>query len=365
MGKSKAIRMRTALYDEHLALGAKMVDFAGWEMPLSYQGIVHEHLVVRRHVGLFDVSHMGRILVTGPEAEAFLDFIATNIVAGQSDHHAIYTVMATHQGGSVDDVIIYRETASKAFVIVNASNRIKDLEHLTKLARSYSVRITARYDEDGIIAVQGPKAESLARKIFPGCQLLNAMEFNTYPFQKSSVIVSRTGYTGSGGYEVIASNALLPQLWRQLLTIGRDFEVEPIGLGARDTLRLEAGYALYGHELADDIAPTESISSWTVKWKKGDFLGQEALLLLQHSPDKRSQHGVALLDEGVPRAGCPVYKSGRSIGVVTSGSHSPSLQRGIAIVMVSDNLAIGETVEIEVRNRRLKGEVHKLPFYKA
>ncbi len=357
--------MRTALYGEHVALGAKMVDFAGWEMPLSYEGVIHEHFAVRKYVGLFDVSHMGRIFVTGPEAEAFLDFACTNTIAGQSDYQAIYTVMASPQGGSVDDIIVYRQKATEAFVVVNASNRLKDLEHLTKLARSYRVHITPRYDQDGIIAVQGPMADALVHEIFPGSWLLSAMCFTILPFQGIPVTVSRTGYTGSGGYEIMAPNALLPSLWQQLLSIGRGFGVQPAGLGARDTLRLEAGYALYGHELTDDIAPTESISSWTVKWKKGDFLGQEALLLLQNSPDRRSQHGIALLDDGIPRAGCRVYKSGREIGIVTSGSHSPCLQKGIAIVMVSHNLAIGERVEIEVRNRRLKGEVLKLPFYKA
>lgn len=356
--------MKTALYQEHIALGAKIVDFSGWQMPLSYKGVVAEHLAVRKRVGIFDVSHMGRILISGPDAEAFASYLSTNHIAGQSDHLAIYTVWASSQGGSIDDVIVYRESSTDFFVIVNASNRQKDLEHVTKVAKSFRVDVKDHYDQEGIIAVQGPNAEQVIRGIFPGTWHLAAMHFMTSKYQNASVIISRTGYTGSGGFEIICPNSLLPSLWRKLLTAGHEYGIEPIGLGARDTLRLEAGYALYGHELSDTIAASESVSAWTVKWKKGDFIGQEALLRLQNSPSRRSQHGVALLDEGVPRAGNPVFKSGKAIGTVTSGSHSPSLQRGIAIVMVTNSLAIGETVEIEVRQKRLKGEVVKLPFYK-
>jgi aminomethyltransferase len=177
--------------------------------------------------------------------------------------------------------------------------------------------------------------------------------------------VARSGYTGSGGYELFASLEVIPLLWEQLLVVGKDHGLEPVGLGARDTLRLEAGYALYGHELTDTIAPTESVSAWTVKWKKGYFVAQEALLHLEGNPDKRSQHGVVLDEPGVPRANCRVFCQRDEAGVVTSGSHSPCLNCGIAIVMVKGDLALGEAVEIEIRGRKLKGHVIKLPFYKV
>ncbi|MDP1836837.1 MAG: glycine cleavage system aminomethyltransferase GcvT [Chlamydiales bacterium] len=355
--------MRTALYERHVALGAKIVDFAGWEMPISYKGIISEHMAVRKAVGIFDVSHMGRILVTGPEAESFLHFVSTNNVVGQADQTAIYTVLPNEDGGSIDDAIIYRESATKLFIIVNAANRQKDLEHLRKMARQYKVTLTPRYSEDGIIAIQGPTAEPLVRDLFPGTWQLKAMRFMPVMFGQTEVILARTGYTGSGGFEIIAPNDIIGEIWDAALSLGARYDLQPVGLGARDTLRLEAGFALYGHELADDIAATESISAWTVKWKK-DFLGQEALVRLQQTNDRRMQHGALLDEEGVPRAGCTVFQGGREIGVVTSGSHSPCLGRGIAIVMVNSNLAIGEMIEIEVRGRRLRSEVVKLPFYK-
>jgi aminomethyltransferase len=356
--------MKTVLYDKHVALGAKIVDFAGWEMPISYKGTVAEHLTVRKKVGLFDVSHMGRVIITGPEAEIFLHFLSTNNIVGQVDNTAIYTVLPNNEGGCVDDVIIYRRHGQHLFVVVNAANRQKDLEHLRRMSRNYKVTITSRYDDDGIIAVQGPLAEALVRDLIPGPWQLKVMRFTSIDFNGKEIILARTGYTGSGGFEIIASNDLIPEIWDSLMTLGQGYDVQPIGLGARDTLRLEAGLALYGHELSDTIAPTESISTWTVKWKK-DFWGQEALLKLQHSLSKRTQHGVLLQDEGIPRAGCKVFKGSKEIGIVTSGTHSPCLMRGIAIVMVTGDLAIGEKVDIEVRGRRLKGDVVKLPFYKV
>lgn len=355
--------MKTALFDRHVALGAKIVDFAGWEMPISYAGVVAEHLAVRRGVGIFDVSHMGCISIKGVDAEPFLNFVCTNIIVGQLDLSATYTVWASQLGGSVDDTIVYKENDNEYFVVVNASNRMKDLEHLQRVGRSFKVTITARYDQDGILAIQGPFAEKVVRKVLPDDWQLKAMRFTHTPYKDHDVVLSRTGYTGSGGFEIMASVEVIPNLWDELVEAGEEFGIQPIGLGARDTLRLEAGYALYGHELDDTIAATESISAWTVKWKKAEFLGQEALLRLQNSPKKRSQHGVVLSDPGVPRAGCAVIKGGKPIGLVTSGTFSPSLETGIAIVMVTEDLAMSETVEIEVRGRRLRGNVTKLPFY--
>lgn len=355
--------MRTVLYNAHVALGAKMVDFAGWEMPLSYRGVVAEHLAVRTHAGLFDVSHMGRIRIQGPDAEHFLNFVTTNEVIAQLDGSAAYTVLTHSHGGTVDDTLLYRFDPQRFYLVANACNREKDLAHLRAHARSFRVTIQPTYANEGILALQGPEADTILRQLFPGEWNLKYMRFAVMTYQGHDVLVARTGYTGSGGYELFAENSVIPLLWTDLLAAGCNQGLEPVGIGARDTLRLEAGYSLYGHELADAIAPTESVSAWAVKWKKGYFVGQEALLRLQGNANKRSQHGVVLSEPGVPRANCRVFRKGVEIGLVTSGTHSPCLNCGIAIVMVQEDLALGEGVEIEVRGRKLKGQVIKLPFY--
>jgi len=356
--------MRTPLYDKHVALGAKIVPFADWEMPLTYEGVVAEHMAVRDAVGLFDVSHMGRLIVTGTDAEKFLNFLSTNKIADRPDHSATYTVWANKEGGSVDDTIVFREGVNRFFVVANAGNRAKDRQHLLEHAENFNVSVTDRYQAEGILAVQGPNSKVVLHEVLPGSWELKPMSFMIADFQGHEITVSRTGYTGEHGYELFAPHSILPALWDRLMAVGEEYGMQPCGLGARDTLRLEAGYALYGHELDDRIAATESVSAWTVKWKKGPFLGQGALLRLQDSKDKRSQHGICLIDRGVPREGCRVYKDGEVIGAVTSGSFSPYLKTGIAIVMVSGDLAIDEKVEVEVRSKRLPGRVVKLPFVK-
>lgn len=355
--------MRTALYDRHVALGAKIVDFVGWEMPLFYSGIVAEHLTVRRAVGLFDVSHMGCIEIQGEEAEPFVDFISTNTIRDRPDLSATYTVLSTESGGCVDDSIVFRRKEDHFFIVVNASNRQKDLEHLVRTSKGYRVSLLPRYETHGILSLQGPNSRAVLAKFFGQDITLKTMRFTIKSYEQQELILSRTGYTGSLGYELISTIPVIVKLWEALLEVGQDEGIAPIGLGARDTLRLEAGYALYGHELSTDIAPTESVSEWTVSWKKSNFLGKEALLRLASNPKKRSQHAIALLDKGVPRQGCAIFKGNRNIGLVTSGSHSPILSRGIAIIMVRENLALGEKVEVEVRGHRLQAEVVKLPFY--
>lgn len=357
--------MRTALYDRHIALGAKICEFAGWEMPLFYSGVVAEHFAVRCEVGLFDVSHMGYLEIKGHDAESFLDYISTNTISGRPDFSVVYTVFSSSTGGCIDDAAVFRRDDTHFFVVVNASNREIDLEHFLRTAKGYRVTIEPHYETHHILALQGPAARSLLARVLGQELSLKAMQFTICEFAGEELIVSRTGYTGSFGYELIGSNETVVQLWDLLMDEGKKEQIRPAGLGARDTLRLEAGFALYGHELTPDIAPTESVSSWTVRWKKEQFLGKEALLRLQASPEKRSQHALALIDKGVPRQGNMIIKNGHSVGQVTSGSFSPCLDRGIAIVMVTDNLAIGEKVDVEVRGHCLQAEVVKLPFYKG
>jgi aminomethyltransferase len=355
--------MRTALYERHRTLGAKMIAFGGWEMPLLYQGIIAEHLAVRQRVGIFDVSHMGRIVIHGAKAEDFLEFLSTNTIKGKADFSATYTVLASSKGGSVDDVIVYKENSEQFFVVVNAGNRHKDLEHLKREAHLFAVEVQDRYGEDGILAIQGPRADGLISEIFPEALAIKPMHFTPVLFRGQRIVLSRTGYTGSGGFEIYAPHASIVELWELILKEGQKKGIAPIGLGARDTLRLEMGYALYGHELSEEIAPTESVSAWTVKWNKGDFLGKAALEALEGTEHKRSEHGIVLLDKGIAREGCMVCKDGLQIGKVTSGTQSPSLNQAIAIVLVEGNLQVGDRVEVKIRQNTAMAQVVKLPFY--
>jgi len=341
----------TILNPYHKQLGAKMVEFAGWEMPIQYQGIIQEHNSVREHVGVFDVSHMARILIEGADAESLLDFLSTNKIAEKKVGAATYTVWCHQEGGAVDDLIVYRLSDERFFVVVNGSNREKDLAHLQKYAQGKQVTVTPLYENHGILAVQGPEAQAL----LPILSDMKPMRVCETDFEGSPIVLATTGYTGAGGFEIYAENSVIVKFWEFLM--GQ--EVTPVGLGARDTLRLEMGFALYGHELADDIDPNETVSKWTVKWDKENFLGKEALQAVQNP---RSQFGVLMTERGIAREGAEVFWQNEVIGTVTSGTFSPSLQKGIAIVMANRTLDPGQEVELAVRQRRLKGTVVKLPF---
>jgi aminomethyltransferase len=351
----------TILHPKHRELGAKLAEFAGFEMPIQYKGIIHEHNAVRENVGIFDVSHMGRIVVKGPEAEDLLDFLSTNKIAGKKAGSATYTVWCHPHGGCVDDMLVYRLDEDEFFVVVNASNREKDLAHLKKHAEPYEVEIVPCYESEGILAVQGAKAVDLVSEIFPEASEMKPMKVRRAEFNGDTVLLASTGYTGSGGFEIYASNEMIDCLWDLFLEKGQPYGIEPAGLGARDTLRLEVGLALYGHELADDIYPTETVSAWTVKMNGRDFVGKEALEKLQA---KRHQYGAVVDGSGIAREGSDVFFKGERVGKVTSGSFSPSLKQAIAIVLVDRKFDIDDTLEIQVRQRKLPARVIKMPFYK-
>jgi aminomethyltransferase len=353
--------MKTLLYDQHRALGAKIVEFAGWEMPVFYKGVVAEHLAVRNGVGIFDVSHMGRIAVEGNQAEPFLDYLSTKQIAGKPNLSATYTVWANALGTCVDDVIVYKQDAGHFFVIVNASNRQKDLEHLNKYAQGFDVHIRAMFDE-GILAVQGPKAVTVVARLIPEAIHVSRTHFLPIEYKGNSVILAGTGYTGAGGCELYGSALVIEELWKELLDAGRDQGIQPAGLGARDTLRLEKGYALYGHELSESIFVSETVSKWAIDWKKKDFLGKTKLQELEGSPAKRSEYGIVLLDGGIAREGFQVYQNEKLIGKVTSGTFSPSLNKAIAIILVEGQLQAGEQVEVQIRQNRAAAKVAALPF---
>lgn len=355
--------MKTGLFDHHVALGAKMVDFAGWEMPVQYSGVIKEHQAVREKVGIFDVSHMGRVEIKGPEAEKLMDYLSTNKISGKKDFSATYTVWCDQAGGCVDDLIVYKEGPESFFIIVNAGNRDKDLNHLKEVAQDFDVTVEEKY-QDGILAVQGPNARPLMATIFTEAQEVKPMRFAIVDFQGNQVILSGTGYTGSGGFELYGPMEAIIPLWEKIMEKGQAFGIEPIGLGARDTLRLEMGFPLYGHELTDDIAPTESVASWTVKLNKEDFLGKGALEVLEQRGTKRKELGVVLKEKGIAREGYEVFKDEEMIGKVTSGTMSPSLKQAIAMILVEGNLEQGENIEIDIRGKRVKAEVVPLPFWR-
>jgi aminomethyltransferase len=355
---------RTPLYDSHLLLGAKMVEFAGWEMPVHYKGIIQEHKAVRERVGIFDVSHMGRVVIEGKEAESFLDYLSTNQIRGKEKGSATYTIWCNEWGGSIDDLILYKQHENHLFVVVNASNRQKDLEHLLKESGNFDVKIEPKYESEGILAIQGPRARYVVSQIFEEANVLKTMHFLPISYHGQELILSATGYTGAGGFEIYAPIKVIREIWSTFLLIGKSEEIEAVGLGARDTLRLEMGYALYGHELTEQIAPTESVSRWAVKWDK-DFLGKRALEELEESSKRRFEYGVILKDRGIAREGYQVYRQEELIGRVTSGTMAPSLNQAIAIILVDRKLKEGDNVAIQIRTNRCRAEVVKLPFYQT
>lgn len=352
--------MKTALYSRHIDLGAKIVSFAEWEMPIQYKSILEEHQAVRQAAGLFDVSHMGRISVEGKEAENFLDYLSTNKVIDKQDGTAVYTVWCNAQGGCVDDVIIYRQDKEHFFVIVNAGNRQNDLQHLIEQAKNFDVTIQDHFEDEGILALQGPRAKEILSIFIPAVHQLKSMHF----IQEKDVIISSTGYTGELGFELYGSQDQIVRWWDRLLEEGQKIGLLPVGLGARDTLRLEMGFALYGHELSRTIAPNESVSAWTIKWQKEKFLGKEALSALENAQPskKRFSYGIILKDPGIAREGYSIWKEGKEIGIVTSGSFSPSLNKSIALILVESALKEGDEVIVKIRQKESRAQIAQLPF---
>mgnify|MGYP001096603153 CR=1 FL=1 len=357
---------RTALYDEHIKLNARMVEFAGWEMPVQYKGLIEEHLNVRKNVGLFDVSHMGEVFFRGENALKTLQWLTTNDVSKLNDGQAQYSLLPNPNGGLVDDIIVYcLKKNSEYLVCVNASNADKDYEWMTK--NNKGAEITNESDKWSQIAVQGPKAMELLSKIF-GSQIEQLPSFNCqyFLFGNVQVLVAATGYTGEKGVEIFVPNAQAPKLWQELLKQGESLGVQAIGLGARDTLRTEMKYSLYGNEIDDQSNPIEAGLGWVVKFDKGDFIGREKMLKVKEEGPTKKLVGFKLLDRGIPRHGYKLFsESGEEIGCVTSGTMSPSLDESIGIGYVKENFSsLGSQFLVEIRNRKVKAQVVKTPFQK-
>lgn len=349
----------------------KMSLFAGFEMPMWYRGIVSEHMTVRKKVGIFDVSHMGRALVTGPEAEAFLNYVTTNDVVALSPLCAHYSLMCNEQGGIIDDFVLSRLEEEKFLMVYNASNRDKDFKWLTAHSRGFNVNVKESSDSIAMFAVQGPKAEETLQKISIGN--LSRIERFKCGWTKLAGVdtsISRTGYTGEDGFEVFVWNTSLSnphkaeKVWNGVLEAGQEAGIEPCGIGARDTLRLEAGMCLYGNDIDENTNPFEARLSFVVKLKKGNFIGRDALKRRKAEGLKRKRVGIRMLERGIPRRHYEVWRNEEKVGLVTSGTFSPVLKCGIAIAYVSKEHAIdGERVMVKIRNKHAKAEIVRFPFY--
>ena len=355
--------LKTCLHDRHVALGAQMSPFGGFIMPIQYSSIIDEHNAVRNDAGMFDVSHMGEITVCGPDAEKFVNFIFTNDVSGIPCGKILYGMMLYPDGGTVDDLLVYKEFEKDSFfLVVNASNTDRDYEWICAQAEGYDVEIRNCSAQWGEIALQGPSAEKLMTEVL-GIHAAADLAFYTYcrtEWKGSGMIVSRTGYTGEDGFEIYCSPEAICGIWDVLLDAG----VMPCGLGCRDTLRFEAGLPLYGHELSESITPLEAGLVMFVKFDKGDFIGRDALLAQKEAGLQRRIVGIEIQDRAVPRAGYPVEVAGVQVGVVTTGYRSISTDRSVCVAMVGKEYAsLDAQVEIRIRKRTFPGTVCKKRFY--
>jgi aminomethyltransferase len=352
--------LRTPLYDWHTNHGARMVEFGGWDMPVQYTGIVEEHTAVRAAAGLFDISHMGRLSFGGPDALDLIQHVITNNAATMKDMQARYALVCNPAGGLRDDVLVYRWPYGWAMV-VNASNREKIVAWLNEHKGSRNVQIMDQTLSTCMVAVQGPKAVKMCQGMFAadGGQLSYYYAVPTQ-YHGKGCVVSRTGYTGEDGLEIMASAAQAVELWEDLLARG----VKPCGLGARDTLRLEAAMPLYGHELTEEIDPFQAGLPWAVKLDKGDFVGRDALLRRREDPTLRRRVGLELEGKRPAREGAKVLCDRREIGHVTSGTLTPTLNKAVAMAYIDPQSAeLGTTCEVDIRGKPASARVVKMPFY--
>lgn len=358
---------KTPLYDEHIRLGAKMVEFAGWMMPLQYENITSEVKAVRECVGVFDVSHMGEILVEGPDTLKFIDKLITNDFSSLKCDHAIYTVMCNEKGGILDDLLVYKFSKEKALLVVNAANVEKDYNWILNHSKNYNVSVKNVSDDFVLIAFQGPKSQELLQK-FASIRLekLEYYQFAEIRIRGVKVYISRTGYTGEDGFEIFTKPEAGVTLWRTLLELAGKYGGKPAGLGARDICRLEASYMLYGEDMDENTSPLEVGLSWVVKFYKEDFIGKDALLKQREKGPERKIVGLVLKEKSVARHGYKVFKDKEEIGNITSGNYSPTLEKSIALAIVkSESVKKGDEVEVEIREKKVKAEVVSLPFYKG
>ncbi len=349
---------KTCLYDKHKALGALIQPFGGFDMPIQYSTIIEEHNAVRQDCGVFDVSHMGEVLVDGKEAERFVNYIFTNDVSGMPVGKILYGMMCFPDGGVVDDLLVYKMGAESFLLVINAANIDKDWTWIQQQAENFDVELNHQSDYYGQLAIQGPKAEAVMEEVLG----LPCSELIFYTFKtQGDVIISRTGYTGEDGFEIYADHDYIRQCWDRLMDSGR---CKPCGLGCRDTLRFEVGLPLYGDELSADISPIMAGLSMFVKFDKPNFIGREALDRQKALGVSRKLVGIELQDRAIPRHGYPVLKNGEVIGEVTTGYHTISTDKSVCMALIDASQSmLGNEVEIQIRKKTFTGVVCKKKFY--
>ena len=356
---------KIALNDTHEKLGAKMVGFAGYNMPVRYTSDLEEHMQVREKAGVFDVSHMGEFMVTGPNALALIQKVTSNDASKLFDGKAQYSCLMNTEGGIVDDLLVYRFNEEKYLLVVNASNIDKDWEWINK-QNDMGATLENISDQTSLFAIQGPEATDILQKLTD----VNLKEMGFYTFQvgtfagESDIIISATGYTGSGGFEIYIPNEKAQAVWDAIFEAGKVAGIKPVGLAARDTLRLEMGFCLYGNDIDDSTTPLEAGLGWITKLKKGDFLGSDKLQVQKQVGVERKLVGFILEDRGIPRSHYIIKtEAGETIGEVTSGTMSPMLKKGVGMGYVKTDFSQADTeIFIEVRNKLLKAKVVKPPF---
>lgn len=363
------------LHEKHLQKSAKMGLFGDWEVPLYYTSILEEHEAVRNRAGIFDISHMGKFYFHGPRTVEFLDRLLPRSIAAMRFGQALYMPLLTDEGGFVDDIIVYRISEQAFYMIVNAGNVQKDYKWITGKLNDKSVIFEDLSPEMGLLALQGPSSAAILEKAFPGQGFSNLKYYSFVPFRVTGTtvpvtlwqegMVARTGYTGEDGYEIMALKSKLPAIWDALMEAGKSGGVVPIGFGARDTLRLEAGMLLYGHDMNDQVTPLEAGISWALDWKKSQSVGMPALIQQQAKGIEKTLVGFEMVDRGIPRQDYPIAVEGKEAGKVTSGSFSPTLKKNIGLGYVPVKYAAQETeIQILIRDKFLKAKVVKPPFYK-
>ena len=353
---------KTCLYERHIQLGAKMVSFGGFEMPIQYTDITDEHVAVRTACGVFDVSHMGEVLVTGREAERFVQHIFTNDIAGAPAGKIFYGMMLHPNGGTIDDLLVYKEGDDRFFLVINAANIDKDYAWISEQAKQFDVVTDNQSDYYGQLAVQGPKAEAVVEKVLNlPCQELVFYTFKKLEVEGETIIISRTGYTGEDGFEIYASHTLIQKMWDKLIESG---EAKPCGLGCRDTLRFEVGLPLYGDELTDELSPLEAGLGMFVKMDKEEFIGKEALARLKAEGLKRKIVGIELEGRAIPRHGYEVVADDKVIGEVTTGYNSISTGKSVCMALLDIDYTKLETpVQVRIHKKLQPGVVIKKRFY--
>lgn len=350
---------RTCLYDKHVALGALISPFGGFDMPIQYTSIEDEHRAVRTACGVFDVSHMGEVTVKGKDAERYVNHIFTNDVRTLQAGGILYGMMCYPDGGTVDDLLVYKMGDEDFFLVINAANIDKDWEWIKQNAEGYDVQLQNRSDDYGQLAVQGPDAESIVEGVLG----IKCSELTFYTFKTvGDVIISRTGYTGEDGFEIYGSHDYIRECWDKLMATGN--RCKPCGLGCRDTLRFEVGLPLYGDELSAEISPVMSGLSMFCKFDKPEFIGRDALLKQKTEGVERKVVGIELADKAIPRHGYAVLKDGEKIGEVTTGYHTLSTDKSVCMALIDSRFAkLGTELDIQIRRKTFKGTVVKKRFY--